>query len=85
MAGPAHLGVPQIWSIGSMPRSCAPRIMSSRSVNWYAGSNGFEAFAGRVGATFAQLTDALMIVAWASRARSRFALLSERQRNAASS
>ena len=64
----AHFGVPQIVIRTSMSRACVLRTSSSRSLKRYAGSNGFDAFAGRVGATFAQVTRVRTIVALASRA-----------------
>ena len=64
----AHLGVPQIVIRTSMSRACVLRTSSSMSRNRYAGSNGFDAFPGRVGATFAQVTSVRTMVAFVLRA-----------------
>ena len=64
----AHLGVPQIVIRTSMSRDCVLRTSSSRSLKRYAGSNGFAAFAGRVGAMFAHVTSVRTIVAFVARA-----------------
>ena len=53
-----------------MPRCCAFRTNSSTSPNWYAGSNGSVACAGRSGATFDQSTIVRRIDALFERARS---------------